>query len=291
MTRSGFTYTAPESIEEAVGLLARLGENAYVMAGGTDLLIKRKHGLIKPEAVVALKRIKNLDRISIGPKKGLVIGATALIADVAAHPSIRKIYPAIADAAQNTANVQIRNMGTIVGNICNASPSADNAPTLLAMGATLSIAGPDGSRSLPLEDFFKGPGITALKPAEIVTAVTVPPPPPASGAAYVHLSARGKVDCSAVCVGTQVVMQGLKVKDARVFVGACAPVPIRAPKAERAVIDTTFSERKAEKAGESAAREAAPITDVRATRDYRNQMVAVLTKRALIQACKRARRA
>ena len=142
------------------------------------------------------------------PKKGCIIGATALLADVAAHPGIRKKYPAIADAAKNTANVQIRNMGTVVGNLCNASPSADNAPTLLAMGAILSITGPQGDRTLALEDFFKGPGLTALEPAEIVTAVTVPPPSPNSGAAYVHLSARGKVDCSAVCVGAHVEMKG-----------------------------------------------------------------------------------
>ncbi|MBW2613539.1 MAG: FAD binding domain-containing protein, partial [Deltaproteobacteria bacterium] len=180
MTRSGFEYFAPDTIKEAVELLDRLGENTFAMAGGTDLLVKKNHGLIAPDAVVALKKIKNLDRISVGPKKGLVIGATALLADVAAHPVIMKKYPAIADAARNTANVQIRNMGTVVGNLCNASPSADNAPTLLAMGATLSITGPAGDRTLDLEEFFKGPGINALQPAEIVTAITVPPPPPNS---------------------------------------------------------------------------------------------------------------
>lgn len=290
MTRSGFAYIAPESIEEAVKQLAGLGKNAYVMAGGTDLLVKKNHGMIQPDAIVSLKKIKGLDRITIDPKKGLIIGATALIADVAAHPAICKTYPAVAEAARNTANVQIRNMGTIVGNLCNASPSADNAPTLLALGAMLSIVGPEGSRALPLEDFFKGPGITALKPAEIVTAVSVPPPPPGSGSAYVHLSARGKIDCSAVCVGTQVVMQGRRVKDARLFIGACAPVPMRAPKAERIVIDNTFSASLAEKAGTVASREVMPITDVRATRDYRSQMVAVLTKRALTTAHKRIRR-
>lgn len=286
MTRSGFAYYAPDSIGEAVELLAELGKNAFVMAGGTDMLIKKQHGVIKPDAVVALKRIKGLDRISIGPKKGLIIGATALLADVAALPAIRKKYPAVASAAQNTANVQVRNMGTVVGNLCNASPSADNAPTLLAMGATLSIAGPEGERTLPLEAFFKGPGITALKPAEIVTAVNVPPPPLHSGAAYVHLSARGKIDCSAVCVGAQVVMNGRKVGDARLFIGACAPIPMRAPKAEKIVMHKIFNPKLAEKAGLRASKEALPITDVRATQDYRNSMVAVLTKRALLQAHK-----
>ena len=289
MKQSGFKYYAPESIPEAVDLLSDLGENAFVMAGGTDLLIKKKHGMITPDAVVALKQIKGLDRISVGPKKGLHIGATALLADVAAHAGIRKNYPAVADAAKNTANVQIRNMGTVVGNLCNASPSADNAPSLLALGATLSIAGPQGERTLALEDFFTGPGFSALKPAEIVTAVTVPPPLPNSGTAYVHLSARGKVDCSAVCVGAHVALKGRKVIKARLFVGACAPIPMRTPRAEKTVMGKIFTEKLAEKAGEAASQEALPITDVRATQDYRNSMVAVMTKRALLLAHKRTR--
>jgi carbon-monoxide dehydrogenase medium subunit len=142
---------------------------------------------------------------------------------------------------------------------------------------------------LALEEFFMGPGLTALKPAEIVTGIMVPPPHPGSGAAYVHLSARGKVDCSAVCVGAHVEMQGRKVKNARLFVGACAPIPMRAPNAEKAVIRKVFTEKLAEKAGEAASAEALPITDVRASRDYRNSMVAVMTKRALLLAHKRAR--
>jgi carbon-monoxide dehydrogenase medium subunit len=142
---------------------------------------------------------------------------------------------------------------------------------------------------MALEDFFLGPGLSALKPAEIVTAVTVPPPLPHSGAAYVHLSARGKVDCSAVCIGAHVEMQGRKVNNARLFVGACAPIPMRTPRAENVMIRKVFTEKLAEKAGETASEEALPITDVRASRDYRNSMVSVMTKRALLLAHKRAR--
>jgi len=290
MTRSGFDYHDPDSVEAAVELLQKLGKNTFVMAGGTDLLIKRRHGLIQPDAIVALKNIKNLDRISVSRKNGLVIGATALLADVAAHSAIQKQYPGIATAAQNTANVQVRNMGTVVGNLCNASPSADNAPTLLAMGARLSITGPQGSRELPLEDFFQGPGFNALQPAEIVTSVSVPPPPPNSGAAYVHLSARGKIDCSAVTVGAMISMNVRKAKKARIFIGACAPIPMRAPKAEKSVLNKVFTEKLAEKAGAIASSEAMPITDVRASEEYRKNMVAVLTKRALVEAHKNIRK-
>jgi len=290
MTRSRFDYHAPESVEEAVELLEKLGKNTFVMAGGTDILIKQRHGLIQPEAIVGLKKINNLDRISISPKNGLVIGATTLLADVAAHTGIKKQYPAIAAAAQNTANVQVRNMGTVVGNLCNASPSADNAPVLLAMGAQLAITGPGGSRELPLNEFFKGPGIHALQPAEIVTSVHIPPPRADSGAAYVHLSARGKIDCAAVNAGVMITMNGRKAKNVRIYIGACAPIPMRAEKAEKVVVDKVFNGKLAEKAGVTASNEAMPITDVRASEDYRKHMVAVLTKRALVGAHKDAKK-
>ena len=153
MTFSRFELFSPERLDEAVALLKEKEGNTFVMAGGTDLLIKRRHQIIHPQTIVSLKNISGLNCISFSRKKGLTIGATALLGDVARHRTILKIYPAVAKAAGNTANVQIRNMGTVVGNLCNASPAADNAPTLLAMNAELSIIGPQGSRVLPWARF------------------------------------------------------------------------------------------------------------------------------------------
>ena len=288
MTLPKFEYFAPESLEEAQQLLLDKEEGAYLLAGGTDLLVKMNHGLLKPDSVIALKHIKGLDDITFDPKEGLKIGATALLANVAAHPEIQKNYPAVAAAARETANVQIRNMGTVAGNICNAAPSADNAPSLLAMNAEVVINSAKGEKRLPLEQFFKGPGLNVLDSGEILTAILVPVPDSDSGVSYQHISARGKVDISAVCVGAMVRMERDICRDARIFLGAVAPVPMRAPKAEAKVLGEQLTEEIIETAGIAAFEESQPITDVRSSAEYRKKMVAVLTRRALTEARDRA---
>jgi CO/xanthine dehydrogenase FAD-binding subunit len=171
-----FDYIAPTTVDEAIAVLAKGGRDTRVMAGGTDLLVRIRHRMLFPKRIVSLKRIPGLAAIRFDKTRGLTIGATALLAEVAAHPKVRRFYPTVADAAGSTANVQVRNMGTVVGNLCNASPSADNAPTLMAMEATVDIAGPTGNRNMALDQFFLGPGVTALKTGEIVTAIRVPRP-------------------------------------------------------------------------------------------------------------------
>jgi CO/xanthine dehydrogenase FAD-binding subunit len=288
MTLPKFEYFAPQTLDEARQLLTKKGEGAFLLAGGTDLLVKMNHGLLKPASVIALKHIKGLADITFDPKKGLKIGATALLASVAYHPDILKYYPGIAAAARETANVQIRNMGTVAGNLCNAAPSADNAPTLLAMNAQVVINGPEGERKLPLDQFFKGPGQNALESGEILTAIHVSAPDLGSGVSYQHISARGKVDISAVCVGAMVRIKESICSDVRIFLGAVAPVPMRAEKAEAVVRGHEFTEEIIEAAGNAAMKESQPITDVRSSGEYRRKMVAVLTRRALTEARDRA---
>jgi carbon-monoxide dehydrogenase medium subunit len=287
MAMPKFEYFAPESLDEACKLLMKKGDRACVLAGGTDLMVKIHHRMIEPTAVIGLKKIEGLDRISLDKKEGLTIGATALLADVAAHPAIQKRYPAIAYAAGETANVQIRNMGTVAGNLCNAAPSADNAPTLIAMGAEVVLKSMGGERRLPLDQFFKGPALTAIEPEEILTAIFVPPPPPRSGTSYQHISARGKVDMSAVGVGVMVTMNGEVCKEARIALGAVAPIPMRASGTEKLLRGKKLTPDLFEKAGIQAAKESKPISDMRASAEYRRKMVAVLTKRALLEAKKR----
>jgi xanthine dehydrogenase FAD-binding subunit len=288
MTLPKFEYFAPQSLDEAQQLLVEKGEGAYLLAGGTDLLVKMNHGLLKPASVIAIKHIKGLEDITFDPKAGLKIGATALLANVAAHPDILKYYPAVAAAAHETANVQIRNMGTVAGNLCNAAPSADNAPTLLAMNAEALISGAGGERRLPLDQFFKGPGQNALASDEILTAILVPAPTSGAGISYQHVSARGKVDISAVCVGVMVHMAENDCRDVRIFLGAVAPIPMRAVKAESLLRGQKVTEEIIEAAGNAASDESQPITDVRSSADYRKKMVAVLTRRALTEARDRA---
>ncbi len=290
MPAAQFDYIAPTTVDEAVAALVKGGRNTRVMAGGTDLIVKIRHRMLFPKCIVNLKRIKGLDAIAVDKKNGLTIGATALLADVADHKGIRRHYPTVAEAAGATANVQVRNMGTVVGNLCNASPSADNAPTLMAMAATVEIAGPTGSRSMLLDQFFQGPGFTALETGEIVTAVRVPPPVAGSGTAYHSLSQRGKLDCSAVGVGTMVVLNKDRCTDARIIVGACAPVPMRTRAAERMLIGKKMTDTLIRQAAQKASEETSPITDVRASAPYRWKMVSVLTIRALTDARKMALR-
>jgi len=290
MTLPRFEYFAPERLDDALLMLSQKGKGAFVMAGGTDLVMKMNRGLVKPAAIISLTRIKGLSRIDFDRRKGLTIGATALIAEVASHPEIKKRYPAIAHAASVMANVQIRNMGTVAGNLCNAAPSADNAPPLMAMGAEVTLTGMKGERRMHVEELFRGPGMTVLEPGEIMTSILVPLPPPHSGASYERLSTRGKVDIAAVSVGVMLIMEETTCKQARIVLGAVAPVPMRARKAENILIGKRLTQRLIEKAAEQAARESRPISDVRASAAYRNRMVSVLTRRAIEKAHARARK-
>ena len=285
-----FEYFAPRTLGEALRLLAEKGDGARILAGGTDLLIRMKQGLIKPQAIISLERISELKTIRFAPKIGLTIGAMARLVEVTSHPDIRKHYPAVAYAAQETANVQVRNMGTVAGNLCNAAPSADNAPTLMALGAEVTLAGPDGARRLPLDQFFKGPRLTALAPEELLISIFVPYPRAHSGSSYQHLSARGKVDISAVCVGVMAAFNGETCREVRIVLGAVAPVPLRATTAEALLTGQPWTPELLSRAGEQAGEEAQPISDVRASADYRKKMVPVLTRRALVEAQKRARK-
>ena len=288
MSLSRFNYHAPGSIGEACKLLKEQGDGAVIMAGGTDLLIKIQRGLLKAKTVVSLQEIESIREITFKKGKGLFIGAMARLTDVANHSTIKKEFPAVAEAALATANVQIRNMGTVVGNLCNAAPSADNAPVLIAMGAVVTLVSLDGERQVPLDDFFLGPGLMVMNEGEILASVFVPVPPPNTGVSYQHISARGKVDISAVGVGAMLTMKGETCQTARIVLGAVAPVPMRAVKTEKIIEGKQISKEILERAGVQASKECKPISDVRATAEYRKILVGVLTARAIDEASKRA---
>jgi carbon-monoxide dehydrogenase medium subunit len=288
MPASGPAYCAPRTLDEAVHLLVQHGAAARLMAGGTDLLLKIERGQVRPEVLISLTRIDDLRGVSFDGQSGLSIGATTRLADILEFPAVRQFYPAMAHAISQTATVPIRNMGTIVGNVCNASPCADNVPTLLARGARLEAVGPAGARWIDLDAFFLGPGATSLAGDEIVSRIQVPPPPPRTGFAFFNLSARSRVDMSAVSVAAGVELDGDRCQAARIVLGAVGPVPLRALRAEELLRGQELSPALIREAGAAAASEARPISDVRASADYRRKMVAVLTRRALAQAAERA---
>ena len=284
-----FDYFAPKTLEEALSLLSEQGEHAHAMAGGTDLIVKMTHGRLKPKAIIALQEIEGLSEIRFDPKEGLTIGATARLAQVASHPDVLRHYPALAHAVQVMANVEVRNMGTVVGNLCNAAPSADSAPPLMAMEAEVTLASLDGRRRLPLDQYFTGPGLTVRESGEIMTSVHIPVPPAKSGASYKRISARCGVDIAAVGVGVMAVFNGHGCEEARVVLGAVAPVPLRALKTEGLMQGRSWTQELIGRGGDQAAEEARPISDVRASAEWRKKMVAVLTRRALEEAHERAR--
>lgn len=279
-----FRYVAASSLEAACALLAEHGDRARVLAGGTDLLLRMKRLPRRdvPEIVIGLRAVAGLDAVRLDGD-GLSIGATALLASVANSPDVQRLYPALAAAARSTATVQIRNMGTVVGNLCNASPAADTATPLLVYGASAILARAGGGRrTLPLEELFLGPGRTALAPGELVSEIRVPPPCGRAGSDYQRLSQRSRVDIAAVGVSTLLCIdRDGSCARARIALGAVAPVPMRATSAEHVLEGTTPTAERIAEAAAAAAAQSRPISDVRASADYRRRMVEVLTRRGL----------
>ncbi len=285
MTLPRFKFLAPTSLAEACALLRQHQGKIRIKAGGTDMIVRLSHRAVRPDYLMTLKKIPGLDEISWDPEQGLTIGALARLREVEVSPVIREHAPMLARAAHATATVQIRNMGTVMGNLCNASPSADNIPTLVAMNGRIVAYSERGEREIPLDDFFLGPGRTALESDEIAIAIRVPVPAPKTGVSYQKISQRSKVDIAAVNIGALVTLdEAGNCATVRVSMGAVGPTPLRATQAEEYLRGRPASEENLAEAGRLAAADAAPISDVRASREYRKLMVEILSKRALEEA-------
>ncbi len=282
-----FDYHTPTSLDEAVALLDRYGESARILAGGTDLLTALKERWERPDHVVDLRRVPGLDGITYDPEKGMTIGARVTARAVETSPLVLAHYPALAYAASTLASIQIRNLATLAGNICRASPSADTPPVLLALDASVSTCGPTRSRTVPLDEFFTGPGRTVLARNEVLTAIHLPPTHRNGGrfgAAYIKHSPRKAMDLAMVGVAAGVTVEQGWITAARIALGAVAPTPRRSRRAESVLLGRQISPELLQKAGEAAVAECTPISDVRGTASHRRTMGAVLTRRALEQA-------
>ncbi|MBI2854551.1 MAG: xanthine dehydrogenase family protein subunit M [Chloroflexi bacterium] len=277
-----FKYLTPNTIPQAMALLARHKTRATVMAGGTDLVVKMRSRAIDPAYVVDLSNIPGLDFIDFNPRDGLNIGALASIRALETSTLVGKQYPVLQSAAHQLASPAIRNMATLGGNLCNASPSADMAPGLIALAAKARIAGPEGETFMPLEEFFSGPGKTALKAGQVLVGIQVPASQASMQAVYLK-HARSSIELAVVGVAAGVILDsdGRSCKDVRIVLGAVAPTPMRARKAEAALLGKKLDDKAIVEAAEIAAGEARPISDVRASADYRTEMVRVFTGRAL----------
>ena len=252
-------------------------------------MIAVKEKGLTPGYVVDLKRIPGLSGIREDKDGSVTIGALTTMREVEISPIIRKRYPFLAQSAAEVGSVQIQNRATIGGNMANATPSADVAPSLLVLDAKAKIAGLNGERVIELEQFFRGPGQTVMNPEEILTALLIPPPGPGLVGEYIKFSPREMMDLAYVGVAVALVLNGNqnRCEKVRIALGAVSPTPMRARRAEALLENQIVTEELAEKAGAEAAKECKPISDVRSSADYRREMVRVMTKRALLNAAAR----
>ena len=278
-----FNYLEARTIEEAVSLLSQYDGKAKVIAGGTDLMGQIRNKAIKPEYVVDIGGIKGLDYIKYDEKQGLTIGALTPIRSLEKSLELKQRFPVISHAASQLGSIAIRNVGTIGGNLCNAAPSAETAPALIGLSARAKIAGGDGEKVVPLEDFFIGPGTTLLGKGEILVEIQVPVPRPNTKGVYFKHGLRGTIDLALVGVAVIAAFEteGKVCKDIKIVLGAVAPTPMRARKAEEILRGKKIDKSLIDQSAEVAADEARPISDVRASAEYRKEMVKVFTRRAL----------
>ena len=280
-----FEYFEPATLGEAVALLGRYQGRAQPLAGGTDLLVEIKEQLRRADCVVNIKRIPGISALRFSPDAGLQIGALVTAREIELSQFILKHYISLAQAARELGSIQVRNRATIIGNVCRASPSADTLPPLIADGAIAKIYGPGGERSVLLEEFFEGPGKTSLKADELVTEIVVPPPPPHTGKVYIKHGRRKAMELATVGVAVSLTLDS----DVRIVLGAVAPTPIRAGRAEALLRGKTLNDELIQKAAQAAEDESRPISNVRASAGYRRDMVGVLTRRAIEQALRAAK--
>ena len=284
MTLPAFDYVRAGSLKEASELASEKGSKAILMAGGTDVILLMKAKAVPADTVIDIKEISDLDSIVFSEGEGMRIGALAKLFDIQTSDIVREKMPALADAAHYVASAQIRRKGTMAGNICNASPSADTASILLAMDAKIKVYNNEIERDVPIGDFFKGVKKTCLEKGDIVTEIFVPELKKGEGSAYFKHSVRKAMDLAIVGVAVWIKMDGDRVDDCRIAMGGVGTTPLRAYSAEKILKGSELTDNLLEKAAEAASEECSPISDVRASAEYRKDMIRVYTKRAVKKA-------
>jgi carbon-monoxide dehydrogenase medium subunit len=276
-------HFAPQSLKEAISLLVEHGDKAEVIAGGTDLLVRMKKGDDLPDFFISLEGIRELDYTRHTQEDGLRIGALTPIHSIINASVIKDRFGVLADAAAKLGTPTLRRQATIGGNLCNAAPSADMAPALMVLGAQVKIQGRNRQKTMPIEEFFAGPGQTRLGSKEILLEIHVPNPLPHSEAIYLKQTRSQGADLAIVGVAASAIMDGEIIKDVKIALGAVAPTPIRAKKAEEILKGKKPDDKILEACGAAASLESRPIDDVRSSADYRKKLVKVLVKRAIKQ--------
>lgn len=281
-------YEAPATTREAATLMARAKGSAFLLAGGTDLLVRMKIGLVEPDLIVDIKHIPAMQAIKRSAA-GFRIGAGVPAVAMGENAALKKAWPGVVEAANLIGSDQIQSRCTIVGNLCNASPAADTVPAMVAAGAKVAIVGPRGRRTVAVEKVVTGPGVTSLKKGEIVEAITLPRRPPKSGDAYLRFIPRTEMDIAVVSAAVSLTL-GAKgvVKQARVTLGAVAPTVVLVPAAAKAIVGTKLEKDALAELAAACAAACSPIDDMRGTIEFRTDVAGVLARRAAKIAYQRA---
>jgi carbon-monoxide dehydrogenase medium subunit len=285
---SSFEYFSPRSLEEAIDLLGQNKGTTKILAGGTDLLNGIRQRTVSPASLLSLRKISSLRYQTLDrDRRELRIGPMTALAEIVTSSLILRHVPILAEAADRVGSVQIRNRGTIGGNICNASPAADTIPALLVLQSKVKVTGPGGSRVIPLEHLFLGPGKTALREDDILTDIEIPLPPEGSKGIYLKQGIRKAMDIAIVGVGVLIDFTSPKregCRDIRIALGSVSPTPLRAFGAERVMKGKPFDDDIIKKTAREAGNECRPMSDIRASAEYRKELVVVLTERAIRRA-------
>jgi len=271
-----FEYFKPESLQEASELLIKYAGEGHILNGGTDVIVRMHEGLSAPKALIDIKKISGLKDISYDENEGLIIGACATMYEMEQDENLVEKYRILAEASHTVGSCQVRNRATMVGNITNASPLADTATPLLAMDALVKVYGPEGEREISIHDFFVWVRKTCLKDGEIVTGVKLPAFSENVFGSYQKHARREEVDLSTVCASVVKVDGSI-----RIALGSVAPTPIRARKAEAFLLGKELTDKVIQEAAEIAVSETTPIGDIRASKEYREEIVKVLVTRGL----------
>ena len=281
-------FHSPQSVDEAVGLLAA-DPDAKILAGGTDLLVRLRSRDIAPSAVIDIKRIDALRSIT-QTDSGWRIGAAVPSAEMNEHGPLKAAWPGVVEAADLIGSTQVQGRCTVTGNLCNAGPAADSVPAMVSAGAMAEIAGPGGTRSVPVEDIPTGPGKTSLAPGEMVTAITLPARAAHSGSAYLRFIPRTEMDIAVVGVGITLTLgDDGKISDTKVALGAVGPKVIVSDAAAQALIGTSGDDAALDALAAAASASATPIDDKRGTAEFRRDVTGVMAKRVAKIALARAK--
>ncbi|HTY78666.1 MAG TPA: xanthine dehydrogenase family protein subunit M [Candidatus Bathyarchaeia archaeon] len=282
-----FELDLPETLEDCLRLLSTRSPDVKLLAGGTDLLPQMKNGVLTPKRVIDLSGVARVKALE-ADQKGLRIGAAVPARQVEQDARVRSGYASVSEAAALLGSVQVRNLATVGGNLCNAAPSADMAPPLLALEAVAVIAGPKGERRVALSDFFTGVRKTVLGADEILVEIVAPAPGPHTGGSYMRHTPRRELDIAVVGVASQVTLSNGVCSKVRIALAAVAPTPVRATAAESALEGKALTPQLIAQAADLAAQGARPISDQRGSADFRRHLVRVLTRRTLTTALARA---